>query len=828
VAIERENQVVKPNFLAAGWVKKGTAATGSFVEEHLHDGTTATARSFKAVCPGSATSEGGEAPAASFVPVLKPSTKFTVSIWVWVAEADAGKKIQGLFQEQTSGGGFIANQITAEKTLVAGFNQLTLTATSAATAAKLSAQVYSPAKVALTMWISSAMLEYAATAGGYFDGANAPAGKKTGWSGTANESTSYLEPASKTLSLTDSTTPTESLTKKATKGLSDSASPTETFTKKARKALADSTSPTETLTKQLAKGLADTATTSESWSFELIEPEPVVPRVVINREHPPSKLAVLARAKDGTPVARWAEDESKLENVLGSLGKSGDMPGGHTELSGALPRDPTKSYPDLALFSDVELQGAGGERLWTGGIRQEPEDGERQTIEVKAVGDKQFLEDDETVVGPGFIDGDLTKWVDPSSQRRANLLSGGVSSANVSTETGWQDAGATPPSIAFQFQSFTTAVEERGEAWYSGGGVDIGALYFDFLPSNGASESWYDIAGFSSDDILTAFELEGSGLGTPALTEWALTAKSTGLKYALVVTAFKNAAYEGEAAIIHFWRNLRVLGRHGLTFQGVWPNVGFFAKQMIPFIVEGSGLTTKDELLDDDEFIIPQAWFSDPATRMSKLVEVTKYGLLDWFVFNDRVLQYRKPATYGRKWRLSPGSGTPKNAGQDANRVIDGITVSWQDVDGTTKTIGPAGSGAQYLDNRLLVTDERNAAVAAGRPRRKMLALNGVCTAELALRVGMRFLEEAANLAQSGEATISGYCQDSYGIWWPAAYVQPGDWAADPGTQNYRKITSCNYSHDSKSASVTLGAPPQGIEALESRMNAKLIELGLG
>ena len=566
----------------------------------------------------------------------------------------------------------------------------------------------------------------------------------------------------------------------------------------------------------------------DSGTYDGYELEGAPPRVVVNREHPPSKLAVLVRAPDGTPIARWAEDESKLENVLGSLGKSGDMPGGHTELSGALPRDPTKSYPDLALFSTAELQGVGGEKLWQGTIRQEPEDGERETIEVKAVGDKQFLEDDETVVGPGFIDGDLTKWGEPSAQRKLNLMppASTYSPASAQTDIGWQGAGEAPPAIQMNLQYDNG--HPIAESWYRGEGAPIGRLLYDYFVVGSLGEeapNWHANAGISSDDLRTSL----GALSFDHHFTGAIAQEISGIGGEAFLQVFYEGPYTGEGSNVAGWRNVKVVGPQGLTLQGTaWPNVGYVAKQMIPYIVEGSGLTTKDELLGDDGFVIPQAWFAAPSTRMSKLVEVTKYGLLDWFVFNDRILQYRFPETYGRKWRLSPGSGTPKNAGQDANRVWDQLMVTWQDVDGSTKTVGAPGMGAQSSDTRLQITDERNAAVAAGRPRRKLLALNGVCELEPAIRTGQRFLEEAQNLAQSGEATISGYCQDEYGIWWPAAYVQPGDWAADPGTQNYRKITSVNYSHDSKSASVTLGAPPEGISALEERMNAKLIELGLG
>lgn len=565
---------------------------------------------------------------------------------------------------------------------------------------------------------------------------------------------------------------------------------------------------------------------------QVVEAEPEGPtrRVIVNREHPPSKIAVLVKAEDDTRLGRWAEDESSIENVLSGFTKTGDMPGGHGESGCSLARDPKRSYPDLGSFAKYEVQGAGGEKLWQGTIRQQPQsDGERISIEPKAVGDKQFLEDDEAVVGPGFISKDLSKWSEPTTQRRINLLSASYAPAGVSASSAAAGAGSAEASLIWDFTSVNKASGTPypgAEMWFDGDGVLIGGLIFD--QHGDTSTTWTKAAGLSPDDLAVAGTVKTSPnySGIEESAGQGLSAEGSAFTHAYF-QAWYTGTFVGQ--MTNLWRvaNVTVLGDQELPHHGVWPNIGYLAKQMIPFIIEGSGLTTKDELLEDDEFIIPQAWFSEPATRMSKLVEVTKYGLLDWFVFNDRILQYRKPSAYGRKWRLSPGSGAPKNSGPDTERIFDRLMVSWQDVDGTTKTAGPAGSGAQFTDSRLQITDERNAAVAAKRPRGKLLALNGTCELEPAIRVGMRFLEEAQNLAQSGEATITGYCQDQYGIWYPAAYVQPGDWAADPGTQNYRKITNVNYSHDSVTASVTLGAPPEGLGALESRFSAKLIELGL-
>jgi hypothetical protein len=550
--------------------------------------------------------------------------------------------------------------------------------------------------------------------------------------------------------------------------------------------------------------------------------------VAVLQEHPPSRIAAVIKAADGTSIGRWAEDESSVENILGNATKTGDMPGGHTESSQVLARDPNQSYPDLALFSRLEWQGAGGEVLWSGGIRQEPQSsGDRTSIEVKALGDKQFLEDDEDAIGPAFINCDQSSWGEPSAQRRIDLINN--SELLSATQATQGLSGSEQAALLIQILEKRAGSVSEGEFWFNGGSVDLRKVLFDFIvPKAGGDPGGQHKTVHRCENDRTSGQVSSKDFSVTAAERQELATSEPGKRYAYFQSKYSGAAEGTFGGDAYGLANVKLLGVAGaaLALQGEWPNVGFTAKQMLPFIADLAGLTTIDELLEDDEFVIPQAWFSAPGTPMSKLIEVTKYGLLDWFVFQHQLLQYRFPGTYGRKWRLASGASAPKNSGPDAMRVWDGAMGTYQEVDGTTKTVGAPGSGAMFEDTNLQITDPRNAAVAAGRPRRKLVAPNGTLTSKLAIQTVARFLEEATNLDQSGEATISGYSQDQYGIWWPAAYVQPGDWAADPGTQNYRKITNVSYAHDSKTANVSLGAPPQGLEALEARFNAQLIELG--
>jgi hypothetical protein len=558
------------------------------------------------------------------------------------------------------------------------------------------------------------------------------------------------------------------------------------------------------------------------------------PRVIVNREFPPDRLAVLVRNPvTGELGGRWAQDESNTENVFSGLTKSGEMPGGHKEMSCALARDPRLSFPDLDIYSDIEVQGPGGEVVWSGELRKKPAtDGDRLLIEPAAVGHQAALEDDKGQIGPGFIDSDLSKWGDPSTARRLQLLEAGIQ-LDASTSVGSSPLNPEDVAAAIinDFSSLNASIEkdDAGEAHYFSEGPDIGAIYYDYrqLSSFAAEELWESNVAVGSDDKFTVNE-KGTDHDRATALQQVLTVLSERMRYARVRDRRAHNEFSGRLGDVTAWLP-RVVGRHGLPLQGAWPEVGFYAKQMLLYAIpKYTELKATDESIEDDGFLITQAWFA--LGSMGQLVnELTKYGLLDWFVFQERLFQLRFPGTYGRKWQAYAGPSGLKATGQDGTRLWKEMMVKWRDVDGSTKTAGPPGSGAMFEDASLEVTDPDHPAVKANKTRRDLLELRDVSTPTLAVKTAARFLEEANQLDHSGEATLSGYVQDDKGIWRPVSHVQPGDQVRfpDAADRSYRKVTQPNYSDDSKNCPVTLDAPKEGLIALEERFAAKLRPLGL-
>lgn len=273
------------------------------------------------------------------------------------------------------------------------------------------------------------------------------------------------------------------------------------------------------------------------------------------------------------------------------------------------------------------------------------------------------------------------------------------------------------------------------------------------------------------------------------------------------------------------------MGRHGLLLKGTWPNVGYTDKQILEYAIPqvAAPLEVDSESIEDSEYIIPQAWYTE-GTAADMVRDVTKYSSwMDWFVYDGLKFEYRKPGTYGKFWKAYVGDSNLNSLGEDSSRLWESVVVSYTDADGSTRTVGPPGSGAGYETPELKLSDTDHPAVRAELTRRDILDLRGLGTPATAITVGKRFLEEANLLSRSGSATLSGYVLDAYGVFWPAACVKSGDWISfvDSSDPSYRKIVGKNYTHDSRAAEIDVDAPPQGLEALLERLQADLIPLGV-
>lgn len=557
------------------------------------------------------------------------------------------------------------------------------------------------------------------------------------------------------------------------------------------------------------------------------EPEPTLERIAIAYEYPPDQLAWRINPPNGAS-SRWAADEPLAENVIDDIRLTDEMPGGDKEGTGVLARNPRTPWPDLAPYSEISVYGPGVEEVGCYRLDKAPEsDGERMSISPAAVGWQAALSDDNAVIGPGFIDGDLSKWGEMPVQRRLELEALGIDPNAFSSSVGGQGDGEATAAIVIAATDFGEAAVEWGEQDYYGGGVDIGAVYADFHGA-GISEDWSDRIFLGSDSLFTGAIASEDQHGNPANFA-SVTNSTTGAKYAAVISGY-SGSFVGNAPSSRRWANLKVIGFHGLVLQGSWPNVGYTAAQMLGYAIPlHTALTADPEDLEDSGYIVQQAWYSDPGPMAAVVADITKYELLDWFVFGEKRFQMKFPGTYGRKWQAYAGPSGLQEQGLDAARLWREIVVSYQDVDGSTRTVGPPGSGAMVEDAGLEITDPDHPAVRAGITRKDLLALKGIATATRAIEAGERWLQEANLLSRSGSATLSGYALDDRGVYRPVSQLRGGDLVRfpDSGDTSYRKVVRRTYEHNTRTVNVDLDAPAEGMQALLERMQADIQSLQL-
>lgn len=551
------------------------------------------------------------------------------------------------------------------------------------------------------------------------------------------------------------------------------------------------------------------------------------PAVNITAQFPPDLLAVRIDIPGGGS-ARWAEDEHSPENVLSEIACSDEIPGGYKDLSGILARDPQATYPDLATYGDVTLYQPGGEPVWKGSLDKGPKvSGDQISISPAALG-YQFILDDDSAAQIGIIDSDLSRWGESSAQRKRELVANKYAFSG-SVSTGFLDAGSTDPGIIFDTSGIEKVAEIKpgGEMTYYGDGVDIGRILFDFLGDG--TVTWDEYVYLGSDDIPTLLDASKNYNGSSA-SKQELVATVAGRKYA-IINSFYTGAFIGQMLNFHMFQNIKVIGRHGMPLQGVWPNVGFSTKQILEYVLKtfAQPLTLDPDYIDDDNFILSQAWYGEAAALADIINDITKYGLFDWFVYNNKRFEYRKPGSYGRYWKAYTVPSELSEVGEDSQRLWRRITVRYQDPDGSTRLVGAPGSGCRVESPELEITDPENPAVKAGRTRRDILDLQGVSNPAQAISVGKRFLEESSLLNHSGSASLSGYVLDDAGIYRPASQVKSGDYvsfvdSSDPG---YRKIVGKQYTHSDRHAAIDIDAPPTGLQELLERLQAGLTTLGV-
>ena len=531
---------------------------------------------------------------------------------------------------------------------------------------------------------------------------------------------------------------------------------------------------------------------------------------------------------------RWGPDEPSPNDVPNGLTFTTTMPGGFEQMSCNLARNPAIDYTDLNEFSKVTVYGVGGDVAWEGRLQATPRtSGTQMVIAPAAVGYQAALDDNQSA-RMIYIDCDMTHWGPASVQRQ--LIP--IAAWDYDAPSVVSDASTGYPSI---FTSMTGAWTRARfcEALYDAQGLSIGylAVAWKIQPTvNPADTNWDWASILSSDDVQSAIDsspnLRAAGPGIVGL------APTGTRKFAMLAFDYMTGPAGAQGTVYGmYWTMVAVFGTHGIPARGAYGytagGAGYYASDIINHAVTtwaSTLATTRNGVstIELTSFIIPQMAFLTPTTAGNIINAALLYHAeMDWWVDEGPTFNLASWQNHGRQWQARVGPSGLQETGPDVTNICNNVIVTYNDVTGAARTVGPTGSGANTIDDSLHSTDPSNPANAAGITRYPPtpLANIGTSTAAAAAAVGRRYLSEQNQKSTTGQATLVGYVQDNSGVMWPAWEVRSGDWitfvdAHDPVP---RRIVKTSYSDSTKTNSISLDSPPEDLDAVLARMQSSII-----
>lgn len=531
------------------------------------------------------------------------------------------------------------------------------------------------------------------------------------------------------------------------------------------------------------------------------------------------EIAVSLNLADGR-VIRFGGDEADDADVPYDISWDTQIPGGFGAASITLPKPANLYADDKRLFSDVAIYGRGGRTLYEGYVTAVPQVG-AQEIQLQCSGWSTTLERIQTFQEI-FVDRDLSRWGEMGNSRRMFFLNNGYTytdGPSIETEGSNQYLVLNVPQ---------GTLNPVNEAWYKAGpGARAAFVYYQMTSKS--TSAYTGLIGSSDDqagtnvgntgDLLTGTDSSATGTYQAGLTV------STYAQYAFIQFLAAGGTTASGADKRMAIENLAVYGNHGLTLRGSDPK-GVYASDVVGYVIQQAPLSTDTSSIEPTTFVIPHLIYPEDVSLRQVIEEVTALGGSsnvpnDWGVYNDRVFFWRSPGSYGRTWRVRRDQmATATSEGPDADLRVAGIKVNYQDAAGTTKSVGPIGSNADYETNDLVDIDPDNPARRI--PGAYAVESVGITSQEGAVNIGKLILNERNRLVWRGSVELQGEVTDENGNPYPVALVRAGDQIVieDDADLTPKPIQSTSYNHASLSLSASVGARPDSLEALLGRLAA--------
>ena len=521
-------------------------------------------------------------------------------------------------------------------------------------------------------------------------------------------------------------------------------------------------------------------------------------------------------------VVRFGGDEIDAENVPSDISWDTSNPGGFGSASITLPRPENLYADDGKLFSHVELYGPGGQIFYEGFVSGVPQVGV-DSIQLNLSGWVSSLDKYETF-REIFVNRDNSVWGEMSNARRTFYATNNYTyTGGPETET-----SGTDPALVLSIPQDT--LNPVTEAWWKvGPGARVASVYYEMTSIS--TSAYTGLIGASDDVDGTNISNTGDLLtGTDSSSTATFTAGlgvSTYGQYVFIQFLAGGGTTATSTDQRFVLKNLAVFGNHGLTKRGTAPDQGYYASDIVAYAIQQApSLTYTADSIETTSFVIPHLTFTEDTVLRSVIEQVTALGgnqnfAHDWGVYENREFYWRSPGTYGRTWHVRRDQvATSSSDGPDADRRVAGIKINYTDGAGTSLSVGPPGSNADYETTALLDTDTDNPAYRI--PGAFKSESVGITSQQGAINIGTMILNERNRLDWRGSVSITGEAEDENGNLFPAALIRAGDRivVSDSGDTTARTIASTSYDHGSLTCTASIGATPDSLEALLGQLAA--------
>lgn len=549
----------------------------------------------------------------------------------------------------------------------------------------------------------------------------------------------------------------------------------------------------------------------------------------------PAFLTATIKLTDGRSLHVGPEDPADASTYIGAainISFETNRQGGFGPADIVVGRAPGWEATDSALLGDCTIYDRNGRVVHVSRVIGLPRTGVNE-VEIQTEGYVNSL-DDNHAAAEIFRDQDLASWLTYSNQRKINLLATRPTIVDLSAEFNASTGG--------NYLRGDTAGEGgsvRFGAQYDAGAARLGAIYVLPHSRQNISDSdanWSIINRFCTDDVVsnaetfthTQFNSVPFGAFDVATTtkRWFDLA----VDYAGTLGATTTVTFDLGPVVVY--------GQGGMALRPGSLAAGYKVSEMVPYIVERWAplLTTQPDSIEDTTYEVIQAKFTDPDTTAKTMIDaLVLFGgnnayPLDYGVWENNVFHMHTPGNYGRRWRFRRDEGMePDDQGPDASERWNGVIVSYNPGDGSTKTVGPPGSNSDVETDTLTITDPSQVWNAVGVKHwgRVDAQIADVWGAAL---LGQLTVAEKNRQLWRGSVTVKGGVKE-FGSQaeTPPYMIRAGDQfvVEDDRDQRLRLIESTRYDEKARACEVTVGAPPDRFETMLARAGVVLSGAGV-